>query len=106
MSKVMKSVFMLIFVMISLILLFAQGPGHKVQTNVERQNISLLFDSAAKTFQPWKNDTNCQKFLTQFTKRGSLPARALVSFPGSGNTWIRWARINKRIQRMLKVVRH
>ena len=97
MSKVMKSVFMLIFVMISLILLFAQGPGHNVQTHatVKRQNISLLFDSAAKTFQPWKNDTNCQKFLTQFTKRGSLPARALVSFPGSGNTWIRWARISE-----------
>ena len=91
MSKVMKCVFLIVFLMISVILLITQGPGHKFQTpeNVKKPNISLQFDSEAKSFQPWKNDTNCQQFLTQFAKKGSLPARALVSFPGSGNTWIR-----------------
>ena len=28
--------------------------------------------------------------LTRFSKNGSLPTTGLVSFPGSGNTWIRY----------------
>ena len=49
----------------------------------------LLLNSKVKSFCIWENDTKCDSFLTQFAMPGSLPTRALVSYPGSGNTWIR-----------------
>ena len=49
----------------------------------------LLLNSKAKSFRIWENDTKCDSFVTQFAMPGSLPTRALVSYPGSGNTWIR-----------------
>jgi len=38
----------------------------------------------------WKNQPQCSHFETRFARKGSLPTRALVSYPGSGNTWIRY----------------
>ena len=55
----------------------------------ERPKIELLLDFKAKSFRIWANDTKCDSFLTQFAMPGSIPTRALVSYPGSGNTWIR-----------------
>ena len=37
---------------------------------------------------PWKEDPLCKKFSTTFIQKPK-PPMALVSFPGSGNTWIR-----------------
>ena len=38
----------------------------------------------------WKNDTNCTRFQVQLLEDGSHPEPgALVSFPGSGNSWLR-----------------
>ena len=44
----------------------------------------LLLNSKAKSFRIWENDTKCDSFMTQFAMPGSLPTRALVSYPGSG----------------------
>ena len=38
----------------------------------------------------WSSDPECSQYRTRFVMRGSLPTRALVSFPGSGNTWTRY----------------
>ena len=57
---------------------------------VETHKPGLQLDPEAKTFNLWAKDTKCGHFNTSFAVKGSLPARALVSYPGSGNTWIRW----------------
>jgi hypothetical protein len=36
----------------------------------------------------WSNDTICNQFTVHLLEENLLP-RALVSFPGSGNTWLR-----------------
>ena len=40
--------------------------------------------------KPWPSLPGCENFVTQFAKQGNLPTRALVSYPGSGNTWLRY----------------
>jgi hypothetical protein len=38
----------------------------------------------------WQNITSCREYTTRFAKVRTLPIRALVSYPGSGNTWVRY----------------
>ena len=38
----------------------------------------------------WPGKGECGQYTTRFAVRGSLATRALVSYPGSGNTWIRY----------------
>ena len=38
----------------------------------------------------WREDGECSHHQTRFLARHSLPTRALVSYPGSGNTWTRY----------------
>ena len=38
----------------------------------------------------WPSDPECGQYRTRFVVRHSLQTRALVSYPGSGNTWIRY----------------
>lgn len=47
-------------------------------------------DRRKKEFSPWPNSKDCSRFRIQFARRKSLPMTALVSFPGSGNTWLRY----------------
>ena len=42
-----------------------------------------------KTLDLWTNDDNCTKFNVSLLEDKSIQSRALVSFPGSGNTWLR-----------------
>ncbi|XP_057369211.1 sialate:O-sulfotransferase 2-like [Daphnia carinata] len=37
----------------------------------------------------WSNDTFCNQFSVHLLEENSVQPRALVSFPGSGNTWLR-----------------
>ena len=37
----------------------------------------------------WGDDSNCTKFDVTLLEEKSAETRALVSFPGSGNTWLR-----------------
>ena len=43
-----------------------------------------------KTNHPWAGDSECGSFETRIARPGSLAKRALASYPGSGNTWIRY----------------
>ncbi len=37
----------------------------------------------------WNNDPNCTKFDVSLLEEASVEPGALVSFPGSGNSWLR-----------------
>jgi hypothetical protein len=41
------------------------------------------------THRPWKEDPNCSELQIGFITNHTYPLMALVSYPGSGNTWIR-----------------
>jgi len=43
-----------------------------------------------KETQPWPKDAECSVHRTRIAVEGSLPTRALASYPGSGNTWSRF----------------
>mgnify|MGYP000126647901 CR=1 FL=1 len=47
-------------------------------------------DRARKTFVPWPYSEECARYRIHFARQKSLPMTALVSFPGSGNTWVRY----------------
>jgi hypothetical protein len=38
------------------------------------------------TSYPWPGDKECGGFVTRIAKPGTIPLRALASYPGSGNT--------------------
>ena len=56
----------------------------------EHDKLSLSWDSSGPSHKFWPGDGECGQFVTQFVRKHSLPTRALVSYPGSGNTWIRY----------------
>ncbi|XP_071439071.1 WSCD family member AAEL009094-like [Hetaerina americana] len=47
-------------------------------------------DLGRRSFAPWPGSDQCGHFHVHFAKQKSLPMTALVSFPGSGNTWVRY----------------
>ena len=51
--------------------------------------ISLQWENGTENYF-WESDPECGKYRTRFVVSHSLPTRALVSYPGSGNTWIRY----------------
>ncbi|OXA63465.1 uncharacterized protein LOC110845354 [Folsomia candida] len=40
--------------------------------------------------RPWPNDPQCSRFQIRFANKGAFKPRALLSFPGSGNSWLRY----------------
>jgi len=51
--------------------------------------ISLQWENGTENYF-WESDPECGKYRTRFVVSHSLPTRALISYPGSGNTWIRY----------------
>ena len=51
---------------------------------------SLHWETGGPTNYFWRDDSECAGHGTRFLVRGSLRPRALVSYPGSGNTWTRY----------------
>ena len=49
----------------------------------------MIFYGYIRTYQPWRNYTNCSQLMTRFSPK-RLPVVYLASFPSSGNTWIRY----------------
>ncbi|XP_046406510.1 WSCD family member AAEL009094-like [Ischnura elegans] len=47
-------------------------------------------DLGRRSFAPWPGSEQCGHFHVHFARQKSLPMTALVSFPGSGNTWVRY----------------
>jgi hypothetical protein len=59
------------------------------QTAMTGSDDEMLDNLSEATFQPWKEDAVCERFRVQFIENKSHPLMALVSHPGSGNTWTR-----------------
>ena len=58
---------------------------------VERRTmLTFQWDNNGKEHYFWRRDPQCGKFRTRFVVRHSLQTRALVSYPGSGNSWTRY----------------
>ena len=51
---------------------------------------SLEWDNNGTENYFWPSDPQCGQYRTRFVVSHSLPTRALISYPGSGNTWIRY----------------
>lgn len=51
---------------------------------------AVAVDRNRKTFIPWPYSEECSRYRIYFARQKSLPMTALVSFPGSGNTWVRY----------------
>ena len=52
-------------------------------------NPSTDANRTLKWLDLWGNDENCTKFNVTLLADETIKPRALVSFPGSGNTWLR-----------------
>ena len=48
--------------------------------------VSNVLDIA---YRPWGDDPDCKDYTVGFIRNGSRPTMALISYPGSGNTWTR-----------------
>jgi len=51
--------------------------------------LAIRYNMQGNTSFPWKDDPQCSHFAIRFAEKDSLPLRALVSHPGSGNTLVR-----------------
>ena len=51
--------------------------------------LSFQWDNGRENYF-WSSDPECSQYRTRFVVRHSLQTRALVSYPGSGNTWTRY----------------
>ena len=49
----------------------------------------MIYLFSNRTYIPWPNDPHCDHFRTIFSREKPLPVIGLVSFPNSGNTWLR-----------------
>ncbi|XP_063853260.1 uncharacterized protein LOC135096008 isoform X2 [Scylla paramamosain] len=51
----------------------------------------LSLDYSRQPYYPWRTTTDeCANYATRFLVPGRAPIVALASFPGSGNTWLRY----------------
>ena len=78
--------------------IYGFGPFTDMQKKIEQKNKmielqkTILVDWAVGGPEHcfWQNVSSCSKHKTRFAKVNTLPTRALVSYPGSGNTWVRY----------------
>jgi len=54
------------------------------------KNKKLIFSSKLKSRTPWEKDEECSKYNIGHLVPKSRPTCALASYPGSGNTWLRY----------------
>jgi len=65
--------------------------SHQIHQRVPSGVSSLLSLLGVDSYSyPWNEDEQCKSFGVQFAKQGTFQPRALVSFPGSGNSWLRY----------------
>ena len=57
--------------------------------NVGEIDSNITWDTGGPQHVSWPKDDTCKEHVTRFSVRHGLETRALVSYPGSGNTWIR-----------------
>eukprot|EP00092_Neocalanus_flemingeri_P030481 GFUD01033089.1.p1 GENE.GFUD01033089.1~~GFUD01033089.1.p1 ORF type:complete len:320 (-),score=75.32 GFUD01033089.1:155-1114(-) len=63
----------------------ATGDG-EIETH---KTLEISWDVGIRN-QIWPKLPSCENYFTRFAKRGTLPGLALASYPGLGNTWVRF----------------
>ncbi|XP_045117318.1 uncharacterized protein LOC123508025 isoform X1 [Portunus trituberculatus] len=53
-------------------------------------HLKILLDYGRPQHEPWPGRMGCSGLRVAFARRRTLPRTALASFPGSGNTWLRY----------------
>ncbi|XP_050699605.1 uncharacterized protein LOC126987014 [Eriocheir sinensis] len=53
-------------------------------------HLKILLDYGRPQHEPWPGRVGCAGLRVAFARRLTLPRTALASFPGSGNTWLRY----------------
>ena len=61
-----------------------------MRSSLERRDMLTFQWDNVKEKYFWSSDPECSQYRTRFVVRHSLKTRALVSYPGSGNTWTRY----------------
>lgn len=59
-------------------------------SNISQNTTTVLWSPFGRRHKFWQNDKKCEKYTTRFAAAHNLRVRALVSYPGSGNTWVRY----------------
>ena len=69
------------------------SPFHTdAHTEIPRDILSFQFDTNRPHIHPWNSSRipECRNLTTRFAASYSLPLYPLASYPGSGNTWVRY----------------
>ncbi|CAL4108252.1 unnamed protein product, partial [Meganyctiphanes norvegica] len=73
------------------------GPIHSVKREVSWDYngnntgyLKVIWDYGRPQHDPWVGSPGCAGLKVSFARRRTLPRTALASFPGSGNTWLRF----------------
>jgi len=98
------SIFLITMCLAAFYAVYGWGPFADLERKVKEREAGLVISKGLK--QPikvdvawaeggpehkfWPEDPNCKNLVTRFAKVHTLATRALVSYPGSGNTWIRY----------------
>ena len=84
-----RSLYPLLLCSLVMILVIYVQLDNRAQSSLS-DRARLEWEERGQTTQLWGDDEECQQYRTRFLLQNSLPARALVSYPGSGNTWTRY----------------
>ena len=79
-------------VLVFLALIIPSSTVMSVLLNVtlgNEQILKNLIDVLMKYYRPWSNDPLCRDILIQFIPKCNEPPIALLSYPESGNTYVR-----------------
>ena len=68
------------------------GPNSQVRSlrTIPSSLRTISWEEDGVRLHPWPEDPECSGLVVRFAKNSSLPLTALASFPGSGNTWLRY----------------
>ena len=87
--------FILLFLLFvaTLVIFSFDSTGDQRQLNVveeeEDETGGALTDIRQLKYRLWPDDLQCEKHVVQFIRNCDRPPVALVSYPGSGNTYVR-----------------
>ena len=93
-SRVRKSISVMLVLLITLavivpVLRSPTGVLEYWSSSVTNSWYNLNDDSALSQKYPWPNDSSCKNDVIKFIPNCNQPPVALVSYPGSGNTYTR-----------------
>lgn len=81
--------FVVLVVLLSVIVLSPKLSRERVSEVINDLDIGVVTDIRQLKYRLWPDDPQCHKHVVQFIRNCDRPPMALVSYPGSGNTYVR-----------------